>query len=154
MNNQSIVAHTSPPYSISYSDMLKGYMEQRLEGKRRFFISEWLDALPQDVLNELDEYVEAALASDLRPKGVLLDIVNLCEAAFAAEKQAENFPKHRKEIRKVINNLRMIAALVAISKDGYIRLYGPLALSSNEDFKFILTEAGRKIGFEFGLLAK
>lgn len=154
MNNPLTTTLLSSKFAVSFSELLTDYIARRPEGDREFHLSEWLNAMDEFMLNRLDESIEIALSGNPEMQGVFFDLVRLCEIAVGAEKGRADIPRTTKGLKKVILNLQVLNAVICLSRNGLIKLAGPVALSSKNDFKFFITDYGRRAGVELGLLVR
>lgn len=156
MNNSALATSTatSTLYAPSYSKLLSDYLRDRPATQGAFYISEWLDVIHEDTLHGLDECIEQVIDGRAGSKAALSDLVMLCDAVLAAEGRGICMPTKPKGVIRTILNLQIIGATVAIAKHGFIKLHNPLALSSKGTFRYSITQHGRRIGTELGLITQ
>lgn len=132
----------SPPshFPMKYSKLLREYLQTRPNKNKRFFFSEWLEALSEDEFAKLEIQTSLAMEDGEGHMAAVLDMFALCKTAMLAETGSAKKVKKIDiwDMGKKVDAIPSVIAVVALMKKGKIKLEKPIAISSNKPIEYSL----------------
>jgi hypothetical protein len=130
-----------------WSEKLAAYFEGRAKRWAPFRFGEWLETLAASELNALLKYLvdsDQGTSSDTED----VDIMNVVLLTTSIEMRQEKVNVNIERIGELLDAFRLAVTCENLKRMGLIELPRTIALSSQEELHFRLTEAGIAAGFD------